>query len=52
MTYDDVTKIETRTFTADVAKLLHMMVHAVYSEPNFVKARRPVTASLFVIGVT
>jgi len=34
MTYDDVTKIETRTFTADVAKLLHMMVHAVYSEKD------------------
>src|SRR4029079_8419150 len=34
MTYDDVTKIDTGILSADVAKLLHMMVHAVYSEKD------------------
>ncbi len=32
MTVIDQTKNETRAFEADVAKLLHMMVHSVYSE--------------------
>ncbi len=32
MTVEDQTKTETRPFEADVAKLLHMMVHSVYSD--------------------
>ena len=32
MTVEDQTKYETRSFEADVAKLLHMMVHSVYSD--------------------
>ena len=32
MTVEDQTKNETRAFEADVAKLLHMMVHSVYSD--------------------
>jgi molecular chaperone HtpG len=32
MTVSDETKTESRPFEADVAKLLHMMVHSVYSE--------------------
>jgi len=34
MTTGDVSQTETRAFTADVAKLLHLMVHAVYSEKD------------------
>src|SRR4029078_11864419 len=34
MTTADVSQTETRAFTADVAKLLHLMVHAVYSEKD------------------
>ena len=32
MTVENQTKNETRAFEADVAKLLHMMVHSVYSD--------------------
>ena len=32
MTRDTVTAPETRAFEADVSKLLHMMVHSVYSD--------------------
>ena len=32
MTVVDQTKNETRSFEADVSKLLHMMVHSVYSD--------------------
>ena len=34
MTVADDTHRETRTFEADVAKLLHMMVHSVYSDKD------------------
>ena len=35
----DDTKTESRAFEADVAKLLHMMVHSVYSEQGRLPAR-------------
>src|SRR5512136_326619 len=34
MTVVDKTQRESRTFEADVAKLLHMMVHSVYSDKD------------------
>jgi molecular chaperone HtpG len=34
MTIGEVAQTESRAFTADVAKLLHLMVHAVYSEKD------------------
>ena len=34
MTTVDETKQESRAFEADVAKLLHMMVHSVYSDKD------------------
>jgi molecular chaperone HtpG len=34
MTRDDATAPESRTFEADVAKLLHLMVHSVYSDKD------------------
>jgi len=34
MTIVDETRHESRAFEADVAKLLHMMVHSVYSDKD------------------